>query len=182
MGRISDIVSRISPSLGVYVKLKTKTVFCPEVPRQVFGTSASAYAALDQVGSLITIRVPESGILHSVSLYDPADQGSSLRVHFFKEIPALAGDNNVWSLSDGDTYNRFLALTFSTFEDDINNRSAYTYGINYPFRLRSTSGSYFMRIVLSTPAASTPTYPLASPPRIQLGILSDDPDFIPETS
>ena len=165
-----DVVAR-RPLLA-----QTKTVTCPLVPMQVPGiTTADALDALDTVGSLFFIATPPSGIIKAARWYDPSDQGSEINVHVFSGKVTLSASDAAWTLNDDDSLRELdtLEFTSTSFVDNIANRYARLTDIAIPYSTR-IGGLWFGA---ATPAASTPTYTAPAFPRLQLVILTDDPDW-----
>ena len=159
---------------GVSLRVQGKTVHCPQDPIIIPGiATGDALDALDVVGGKFVIEVPRSGYILGARFYDLSDQGSAIRLHLFNRDLTPAANDAAWSPTDYEVIHELYVLTFqSNFEDEINSQFSTVLDL-WPYS--APEGKLYC--VLTTPAASTPTYTSPGEPRIQLIIASDDPEW-----
>lgn len=94
-------------------------------PITVPGTSTSAYAANDQVGTIIRFPVPVYGEIRALIFYDVSDQAGTYELWLFRGNPTLAADNAAFSLADATGLLLVEGVvSIGTFYDAVNGQVA----------------------------------------------------------
>ena len=154
------------------IKAVTHTVSCPRTPIEIpgIGTDA-AYAAGDCLGTLFEIEVPTSGVIYSASYYGLDDETLQVNFEIFKARIPSGTDNLAWSPADSSILNRLTRLAFFNFEDQINSQTSELLNIGKAYT--APRGKLWFQGV----AQGALTIPALNIPRVQLQILSDDPEW-----
>lgn len=169
---VRELQSRIEQLIDV-VKQGARIVTCPVVPLIIPGiATGAAYTANDAMGTPFTIKVPKYGILYSATFLDMDDEGSQMDFAIFKQGITTSGDNSAWAPTDTDLLHFLTLLQFATFSDHGTGRTAELVNIGRAYS--AISGLLTIQAI----ARSTPTIAAGNLPRLQLQILSGDPDFI----
>jgi len=147
----------------------TSIVSCPIRPIAIPGIGAGAEDALDAMGTLFELRVPKKGILLSATYFDLDDEGTNVYLHLFNHPVTAIADNAAWTCSDTDVLNQIARLTFDTFSDNDVNQMAEIKNIGKGYT--APEGKLWIQ------AECVSICTIAIAPRVQLQILSYDPDF-----
>jgi len=166
MFNIGDVVQAI-------LRIKTtEIVSCPIAPVMIPGiTAADAFDANDCMGTIIELIVPMRGILVSATLFDLDDEGTPVDLEVFKHSIAQIASDAAWAPSDEDLLNFVTEIQFYVGDDHIN---SYTFEAKNIGKAYTAPEGYFY---IQAVDRSTKTIAGAAIPKIQLFILSDDPDF-----
>lgn len=78
---------------------------------------ASAYQALDALGTVFAFDVPESGVILSAVYYDLDDEGLQVDLLLFDESPRQQVDNGAVSMPDTEVTKAIGRIQFTTFAD-----------------------------------------------------------------
>ncbi len=138
--------------------------------------TTDALDANDAIGSPFTMLVPTSGLIHSATLLDRDDEGSELDVALFSgQFTGAAGDV-AFSLSDEDAMLKIMELSFSSFNDNVNNQSSVLVNIGKAYRVPPLKrGSKMGLMYAQGITRGTPTIAAGSEPMVRLEILPDWP-------
>ena len=147
-------------------------VSCPVTPIKISGSNSSgAYTANDAMGLITKLAVPKSGEIRSAMLLDLDDEGTQIDLEIFKRSITQIASEDAWSPSDVDMLHFVAELAFVVGDDQINSYSFQLSNIGVAYN--APEGFFYIQAV----TRSTPTIAVNSEPRIQLQILSFDPDF-----
>lgn len=167
-----NTLSEVLKQLAGSIKVQTKVVSCPVFPIDVPGiTAANTFAASDTFGTLIKLEVPESGIICSATFWDFDDEKTQVDFEVFKHAITQTASEDAWSPTDEDMKHFVTELSFVSYDDHINSAT---------FELTNIGKAYTAPegfLWLQGVCRSTPTIAAGSMPKIQLQILSDDPNW-----
>ena len=88
--------------------------------------TAAAYAAGEQMGTVISFLVPEVGTILDVRFHDLDDEGLDKELWLFNSSPTLAADNAAFTIGDADNANVVAVFLFSTWRDAANSQVGFT--------------------------------------------------------
>ena len=139
---------------------------------------AAAYAAGDQLGSLVTLSnamdaTKDTGSVLSLTVIDKGEQSSALSVLFFSAAPTIASaDNAPLSISDDEMASKFLGAVSVEAADylDVGNQTVATKAV-VGLMLQSASGSTSLYCILL--CEGTPTYTSTSDLVLKIGVVQD---------
>ena len=151
----------------------TKTIVsCPVVPMEIPGiTAATELDAGDTLGTVMTLKVPKSGIIYSATFFDLDDDGIQVDLEIFKRKIADVAFDAAYAPSDAEMLHFLTEIAFFSFDDHINSQTSRVKGLNEAYTV--PDGLFYIQGVtrgLSNIAAN-------AMPRFQLQILSFDPDY-----
>jgi hypothetical protein len=150
----------------------TDIVSCPSFPAAAPGIiTGAAYASGDEMGTLLTVRVPRRGVILSATLWDLDDEGLQYDLEIFKASISEAGDNNAWSPGDGDMLNFVTEIAFAGFDDQVNSQTSEVNSIGKAYT--APQGKFYIKII----ARGAHNIAAGNEPRLQLQIQSFDPGF-----
>lgn len=151
----------------------TKTIVsCPQEPMEIPGIGAgSAYESGDAMGSVFEILVPKSGIIYSATLFDMDDEGKQIDLEIFKHSIAASTDNSAWSPADETILVFVTELNFFAYDDQANSQTSENENIGKAYN--APEGKFYIQAV----TRGTHNIAAGSEPRVQLQIMSFDPDF-----
>lgn len=170
------LIETLKSELGIKtpVRVATKTVACPPLPKVIPGIAAAdAFDANDCFGTIFRIKVPKSGILYAATYWDFDDESTQLDLEVFKENFTQTASDAAWAPSDEDLLNFVTEIQFYAGDDHIN---SYTFEAKNIGKAYVAPEGYFW---IQAVDRSTKTIAASAMPRVQLFILSDDPDFEP---
>lgn len=162
-------------SIEEAIKAQTigKIISCPDNPIDIPGIAAAdALDAGDAFGTIFTIKVPKSGIIYSATFWDLDDEGSQVDLEIFKTSFTQIASDAAWTPSDGDMLSFVTELAFVGFDDHINNQTSSLTNIGMAYT--APGGKLYIQAV----CRGTPTIAAGSSPRVQLQIISYDPDWV----
>lgn len=125
-------------------------------------TSADAFDAGDQVGTLMAIPVQTRGQIRRAILLDPSDQGIDADVWLFNGSVTLAASDAAFALSDGDLAKLVGVLHFVDWEDATNGQASQADNATskLPFNYEAPTGVLYAAMkTLGTPTYTTPAWP-----------------------
>lgn len=155
-------------------KLKfNKIVSCPSVPLQIPGiTATNTFSAGDAFGTLMVIEVPKSGEIRSATFWDLDYEKTQIDLEIFKHRITQIASEDPWAPSDIDMLHFVTELSFVSYDDHTNNATFELTNIGKAYT--APEGKFWIQAkCIGTPTIAN----LASMPRIQLQIDSDDPDW-----
>jgi len=152
----------------------TDVVSCPATPLEIPGiTAADIFDANDCFGTIMQIAVPKQGILYGATFFDLDDEGSQVDLEVFRSlIPQIASDA-AWAPTDSDILKFLAEIQFvgAAFDDHGTCQTCEVRNLGIAYT--APEGYLWIQAV----ARGTPTIAAANMPRIQLHILSTDPDW-----
>lgn len=149
-----------------------KVVSCPLIPAEIPGiTAADEVDAGDAMGTLLEIDVPKSGVIYSATYYSLDDDAAQTDFAVFKYKPKQATHDAAWTLGVADVVLLVTELSFVAFDDHAVTQTSELTNIGTAYR--APEGKLWLQAI--TRAAVTIAANLM--PRVQLQILSDEPDF-----
>src|SRR3990167_6106490 len=163
---------RAGLSIKNNVMVISNTVSCPPLPIEIPGIApADAFDADDCFGTIFRIAVPKRGEIRSATFWDMDDEGSQIDLFIFKEnIPQIASDAG-WAPTDEAMWPFVTLLQFATFTDSGTSRIAELVNIGKGYT--APDGYLYIQSV----CRGTPNIAQAHMPRVQIQILSSDPEF-----
>lgn len=168
---LEDVVASLD-LLVTALKEGARAVSCPVLAIEIPGIAAAdAFDANDCFGTIFQIRVPKQGVIQSATFWDMDDEGSQVDCHIFKHNIAQIASDAAWAPPDSDMLHFVTVLQFATFVDSGGVRTAELVNIGKGYT--APEGLFYIQAV--TP--STPNIAAGNMPRVQLQILSGDPDF-----
>ena len=149
-----------------------KVVTCPLVPIVIPGiTVSNAFDAHDCFGTLFIIEVPTSGIILSATYWDLDDEKTQLDLEVFKAPIAQIASDDAWAPTDDDLLKFVTEISFFALDDHINSATSDVTNIGKGYK--APSGKFWIQAV----DRSTKNIAAGNIPRVQLQILSDDPNW-----
>lgn len=147
------------------------------VIRVALAVDTAAYATGDLIGSKLALpgaaRIAGgTGLIHSITLVDQANQKLAIDVLFFASDPSATPftDNAALDVADNDLLKAvgLVSIAASDYVSFADNALATVRGINLPFQLDNGTTLYAALI-----ARSAPTYAATSDVQLKVGILQD---------
>ncbi len=148
-----------------------KTVSCPLTPIMIPGTAASAIEANDCLGILFTIDVPVRGVILSATFWDLDYEKTQVDLEIFKHNIAIIANDAAWAPTDADLLHFVTEIAFFTFDDHISGATSEV--VNKGKAYTAPEGKFWIQAV----GRGTPNIAVGAEPRVQLQILSDDPNW-----
>ncbi len=168
---LESIVSSLK-TLTTALKEGARIVSCPSVPLEIPGiTAADALDAGDCMGTIMKLKVPKQGIIYSATLWDLDDEGSAIYLEIFKHIIVQIANDAAWAPTDSDLLHFVTELSFIAFTDHTDNQTSELTNIGKAYT--APEGLFYIQ----AKTGGTPNIAAGSMPRIQLQILSGDPEF-----
>jgi len=147
-------------------------VTCPLAPITIPGiTAADAFDANDCFGTIFEIDVPKHGILYSATFFDMDDEGTQVDLEIFRHSITQIASSGGWSPTDEDILKFITELAFVAFDDHDKSQTSELTNIGKAYT--APAGKLYIQAV----CRSTPDIAANNMPRVQLQILSADPDF-----
>ena len=166
MSSIADIEQ------AIISKKYPRVVSCPLEPVMVPGTVADvAIAAGDCLGTIFEIVVPPSGIIYSATLWDLDDEALQIDLEIFKRSITELGDNTVWDCPTEEGLHFITELSFVSFDDHLSLQTSELTNIGKAYT--APEGKFYIQAV----GRGASDIALGLAPRVQLQILSDDPNW-----
>ncbi len=155
------------------VKLpQSRAIDCPASPIEIPGIVAdNAFDANDCFGTMFIVDVPKSGIIYSATYWDMDDEGSQIDFFLFKATVTDTASDAAFAPTDSDLLNLVTILKFTTFTDSGTGQTAEITNIGKAYN--APAGKFYIKAV----TRSTPNIAAGNMPRLQMQILSDDPNF-----
>ena len=154
------------------VKVQTKVVSCPKSPMPIPGSeTATELDSGDTLGTVFQLKVPTSGVIYSATLFDFDDEGIQIDLEIFKAGITDQATDAAFAPTDGEGRTFLTELAFSHFDDHGSFRTSELNNIGKAYS--APKGKLWIQAVtrgISNIAAG-------QAPRVQLQILSDDPDW-----
>lgn len=174
LGLTNSLIETLTQGITVQntVKVQTKVVSCPSLPKEIPGIGAGAEGTLDCLGTLVTVEVPPTGTILSATYFDLDYEKSQVDLELFKHKITQVGDNVAWTLSDEDSLHFVHELSFFAFDDHIASATSEITNIGKAYT--APEGKFWIQAKL---AGTAQTIAAGKSPRFQLQILSDDPDW-----
>ena len=172
-GNPLPFIEAVSDGLKIenIIKTEQKVVSCPVHPVEIPGIAAVAEGAADCLGAVFEIKVPKSGIIYSATYWDLDYEGTQVNLHIFKSLITKTGDNNPWAPSDFDILELVTRLAFVAFDNHTNSYTSELTNIGVGYN--APEG----KLIIQAECAAICTIAAGKSPRVQLQILSDDPDW-----
>ncbi len=151
----------------------SKTVSCPAIPMVIPGSdSATALESGDTLGTVFELDVPKSGEIRSATLFDFDDKGIQTDLEIYKQPIADQAVDAAYAPTDIEGLNFLTSLKFVSWDDK---------GVFQISELTNIGKAYSTpngKFLIQTVTRGTPTVTAGSPYRMQIQILSDDPDWV----
>ncbi len=170
---LTNNVAKVFRDIILGVKVKQRTIYaCPEVPIQIPGIgTGSAYQTGDCFGTQFAIKVPKQGRLNGAIFFDLDDEGLQTDLEIFSAPIVQVADNSAYAPTDAEILALITELQFFAFDDHGTSQTSEVknFGKDYV----CPSGEFRIQAV----ARGAQNIAAGNLPKVQLFILSDDPDW-----
>ena len=170
---IANNVSKAFRNIILGVKVKQRTLYaCPESPILIPGiVTGAAYTSGYCFGTQFAIKVPKQGRLNGAIFFDLDDEGLQTDLEIFSAPIKQVADNAAFAPTDAELLALITELQFFAFDDHGTGQTSEVknFGKDYV----CPSGEFRIQAV----ARGVQNIAAGHLPKVQLFILSDDPDF-----